>query len=126
MVEYSTLTVIIMVDQKYIGRFWTQLEAFLAHRAISEYGLAEAPPDQHGSRCLFIEMGASAGTGGLKDIITRTWGPISVQEAHNRLSADDVEVTNKSDKVQQLKKLPELDQRLRERWSEWNNGTGRL
>merc|ERR1711998_489521 len=110
---YSTLTVIIMVDQQYIGRFWTQLECFLALRLISEDGLVAAAPEDRGSRCLFIEMGASEGTGGLAALLKGTWGPGSVQEAHDRLARPDVQVTNQKDKTQQLEKLLQLDERIR-------------
>ena len=110
---YSTLTVIIMVDQQYIGRFWTQLECFLALRQLSEHGLEAAPLEAQGSRCFFIETGASQGTGALAALLQGTWGPVSVQQAHERLAQKDVVVTNQSDKIQQLRKLLELDDRIR-------------
>jgi len=110
---YSTLTVIIMVDQQYIGRFWTQLECFLALRLTSQEGLVAVTSEDRGSRCLFIEMGASEGTGGLAALLKGTWGPGSVQEAHERLAKPDVQVTNQKDKTQQLEKLLQLDKRLR-------------
>ena len=114
---YSTLTVIIMVDQQYIGRFWTQLECFLALRQLSEHGLEAAPLEAQGSRCFFIETGASQGTGALAALLQGTWGPVSVQQAHERLAQKDVVVTNQSDKIQQLRKLLELDDRIRGLWS---------
>ena len=82
-----------------------QFEAYLAFRKASANGLGDSPNPAYRTTIVPI-LGASQSVGG--DILAM-WGRATASDARNRLGSDDVQVTNKSDKVALLPKLDVLD-----------------
>ena len=111
-------TVLLLVDLQYLGRFWTQFEAWLSMRTCSKDGLLSDSDEKDYRfeiRCLY-----TAGRTGTGEQVKRLWlsgesgKGVSAEEAHRILDGDDIEVTNKSDKANQLPKIMKLDEQVRE------------
>ena len=116
---YLCANVLIFLDQKYMGRFWTQYEAFLAFHKVTSDGIVEKTDEEIRERVTIIEMGAAAASGGsLAKSLIDTWHHKTVAEAVAILSQPDVEVTNKSDKILLLGKLPGLEEYVKARVAE--------
>lgn len=128
---YLCLSVLVLLDRSSLSRFWTQFEAWLAFRRVSSKGLDRCAPSNGvmnmaekatgidingdgsvgGDRCEITTMyGAPAS---LRDSLVSEWKHVTLEEAHEKLSAPDVVVTNQGDKVQQLKKVFALDEMVR-------------
>mmetsp|Transcript_83172 Transcript_83172/g.166092 ORF Transcript_83172/g.166092 Transcript_83172/m.166092 type:complete len:209 (-) Transcript_83172:349-975(-) len=107
---YLGLTVLILTDRTYLGRFWTQFEAWLSMQVASNEGLVGAPTAMR--RCI-IECVHGAPEG-LKQALIDEWSHATAATAHNKLSLPDVSVTNMSDKLMQLPKIKMLDEVARE------------
>ena len=116
---YLCANVLIFLDQKYMGRFWTQYEAFLAFHKVTSDGIVEKTREEIRERVTIIEMGAAAASGGsLAKSLIDTWHHKTVAEAVAILRKPDVEVTNKSDKILLLSKLPGLEEYVKARVAE--------
>lgn len=106
-------SVLVILDLQYIGRFWTQFEAWLSMQRASASGLV---PDAVRSRvsvsCIY---NASFET---ESQLFALWASKSVQEAHGALASPDVFVTNQKDKEEQLPKVKLIDQKVRSIWSQ--------
>jgi len=95
--------VLMLVDMQYLGRFWTSYESWLSMRAVSEDGFIPAM----GSDCRFtIKCLGAAGV--MEQSLKDTWGPLDIEQAHSHLSEEDIIVTNRRDKEQQLRVLKQL------------------
>ena len=106
---YITGRVIIFLDQKYMGRFWTQYEAFLSLHATTPIGIQPKTLEDIQRRVKIIEMGAATAAGGqLKAALVATWHNKTVEEAVSVLNQPDVEVMMKADKDTLLPKLGQL------------------
>jgi hypothetical protein len=103
-----SLQVLILLDRTYLGRFWTQFEAWLSMQCASVDGLVSA---EEGSRRCIIECVHEAPER-LKGALIEEWSQVTAETAHRKLSASDVSVTNASDKEGQLPKLFILDRKV--------------
>jgi len=101
--------VLILLDELYLGRFWPQLEAWLAMHSPSTEGLVPAPAT---SRRLTI-MTIHGRPDDLESEIIRRWVARDVREVHEMLASSDVLVCNETDREQQLRRLLELDVQVR-------------
>ena len=108
---YLGCSVLAIIDQQYIGRFWTQLECWLSYQKATAKGLeprAESDPER-----LTIQ-GIHGSSRALEAHLLASWAGKTVGQAEERLAASDIIVTNQSDKVQQLKKLRDLNETVEE------------
>lgn len=106
---YLGLRVFIICDRTYLGRFWTQFEAWLSMQMPSLEGLVSAPLAER--RCK-IECVHGA-PDGLRNALVEEWSLVTAAEAYAKLSSADVTVTNLSDKEIQLPKIAALDETVR-------------
>ena len=83
----------------------SQFEAYLAFRKAGTNGLGDAPDPAFRTTIVAI-LGAGQAVG---RHILKMWGRATASDARGRLGRDDVQVTNKSDKVALLPKLDVLD-----------------
>lgn len=103
---YLGTQVLVLLDLSYLGRFWTQFEAWLSMQVVSVHGLMPAP-NKATMRCTICPiLGANSN---MADGLLAMWSARSPREAHDLLANDDVSVTNQSDKEVQLLKILELD-----------------
>lgn len=109
---YLGCSVLSIIDQSYISRFWTQFEAWLGFQVPTESGLRPAQPERRR-----IEIAVIHGaTESLREHLQSTWANKTVDDARHFLAAPDVAVTNESDKTEQLTKLVEIDELARDAW----------
>mmetsp|Transcript_34929 Transcript_34929/g.80908 ORF Transcript_34929/g.80908 Transcript_34929/m.80908 type:complete len:927 (-) Transcript_34929:130-2910(-) len=110
---YLTGTVLIFVDQKYMGRFWTQFEAFLSLHKAGRKGVVPKTDQDVEDNVFICEMGAaSASAGSVRNSLIDTWRTKSVHEAVEVLSQPDIEVMNQSDKAVILPRLHDLNKNV--------------
>ena len=111
-------TVLLLVDLQYLGRFWTQFEAWLSMRTCSKDGLLSDSDEKDYRfeiRCL-----GNAALMNLDESVKRMWllgesgEGVSAEDALAILEKDDIAVTNKSDKLNQLPKIKKLDGQVKE------------
>ena len=102
---YLFCSVLILVDRQYMGRFWTQFEAFLSLRKVTAEGLAFTPEQERRCTVSCIRNAPKAFGAGLIE----EWESKSAEEAYEILKQKDVKVTNETDKEVQLPKLRTLD-----------------
>ena len=109
-------TVLLIVDMSYLSRFWTQFEAWLSMQKCSAEGLrgaTDVAPEEARFRI-------HANDKGVADLLKNLWlygengNGVTAEAAKERLSKSDVFVTNGSDKIQQLPKMLELDEKVKE------------
>ena len=110
---YLGCSVLILLDISYLSRFWTQMEAWLSMQLGSTDGLRPAPESMR--RCSIDYLHTATST--TRTDLINMWASRTPEEAHALLSQPDVQVTNQSDKVQQLEKVRGLDPRVREEHS---------
>ena len=96
---------LILLDLNYLGRFWTQFEAWLAFQACTVKGIEPRRLDGddrptiepiHNANSTFVQA------------LENLWHHITPSDAHAVLSKPDVRVTNESDKELQLPKIMQL------------------
>ena len=104
---YLSAHVLIIMDSTYFSRFWTLFEAWLSMQSVSAKGLLPASEKDQRSTIKCIHN-ASMEFDGKK--LRATWKSKTPKEAHSVLSANDIQVTNQSDKTDQLKKLLKLNE----------------
>jgi hypothetical protein len=102
-------SVLIMLDRAYSSRFWTCFEAWLSLNTATADGLRGA--HDSGLRSTIVCLHHTSPY--LRDGLLDEWRGCSAQQAHDKLSSPDVDVTNKSDKTMQLPKISQLDARVR-------------
>lgn len=107
---YLGASVLILWDYEYLGRFWTQFEAWLSMQKASAAGLVGASEAER--RCSIECIHGAAET--YKKALVEQWSSCDARKAHDMLSASSVKVTNMSDKRLQLPKIALLDQRVRQ------------
>ena len=111
---YLGCSVLILLDGTYLSRFWTQFEAWLSMRTIelqAEEPLRSATVQE---KRYFIECLHSGDIEYEGRKLEDVWGPANLEFACRYLQMDDVMVTNKSDKEQQIEKLKEQFDKLGE------------
>lgn len=117
---YLFCSVLILLDLRYLQRFWPQFEAFLAMRTVTEKGLT--PTEESKLRCHVRCINAAADASEhYKRALLDTWLPKQALDAHKYLKNDDIAVTNASDKDTQLGKLMKLDDFSRNVYKELQN-----
>ena len=102
---YLFCSVLVILDLAYLSRFWTQFEAFLSLRKVTEAGLGPAPAEERRCKVTCIHNAPEA----FGEALFIMWGDTTAEQAHAVLSKPDVTVTNQSDKDAQLPKLMKLD-----------------
>lgn len=105
---YLGMSVLLLVDSTYQGRFWTNFEAFLAMHEATAEGLRPAKACRY---TIMLVLGANQD---MARALENKWRALDTREAHEALAKDDIEVTNKSDKDEQLDKLLKLDNEIRD------------
>lgn len=91
-------------------RSWTQFEAYIAMRMPSVRGLTNAPNE---NRWTAEVPYSTDSTAQMKAALKAEWLVCSVERAHEKLSSQDIDVTNKTDKEIMLPKLLALDEQVR-------------
>ena len=111
---YLAGQVVVFVDGQYNTRFWTQFEFFCCTHRGSTRGLVPKSTAEFERRVKMISIGSSEFSDGMdeKSLIAK-WSQRTAQEANGILSKDDVYVTSEKDKPTCLKKLLELEERLK-------------
>lgn len=99
---YLGLRVLILLDNTYVGRFWTQFEAWLSMQAPSAAGLTPAEDEAPRYDIMPIYSANEASATSLKDM----WRSLNPEEARKKLENKDVYVTNESDKDKQARASP--------------------
>ena len=107
---YLGCSVLLIVDNTYVGRFWTQFEAWLAMRSCTPDGLRSTAPDavRFVMKCIHLAKDKFQG-----EQLREMWVDASADKAFEVLSSPDVTVTNQSDKDVQLPKVQKLDDEVR-------------
>lgn len=101
------LTVLIVFDFQYVGRFWTSYEAWLSMQTASKNGLH--PSTLGEARFHITCVGAAERVSSIcEETLKSAWHRRSPDEARAELSHSDILVTNQSDKQSQLEKLEKL------------------
>ena len=106
---YLSTPVLSIVNSIYAQRFWPQFEFFLATRVVSRDGF------QHSGVRSFvrgIQSLRGVSSDGDPGNLRAKWQSLSTGEAVDILNQSDVTVTNQSDKVTLLGKLPRLETEL--------------
>ena len=102
---YLGASVLILFDKAYNSRFWTNFEAWLSMRQASADGLTPAAEARVSVACL----GATKDTAEENiAMLSATCHGLTPQAAYDLLKEDDILVTNKRDKEEQLKVLVAL------------------
>jgi len=110
---YLGLKVLILLDQTYVSRFWTQFEAWLSMQKPSASGLTPAQ-DEDGVPRRFHIVPIHSANDKLAESLEDTWAVRTPEQATKVLENKDVTVTNKSDKDKQLPKLLEMHKEVQE------------
>ena len=101
---YIGSTVLLLIDNTYIGRFWTCFEAWLAFQNPSPWGLNS---DQESGRYHIVEL-HNAKDVNMREQVVKMWKHKTPADAHAILSRPDIAVTNKRDKDVQLPKIEHM------------------
>ena len=104
---YLGMSVLVLLDSSFFGRFWTCFEAFLSTQEASANGLRAATAERVTVKTV---LGANAAP---KQGLIDKWGACTVEQAYMLLDKDDIEVTNSKDKEGQLEKLRNLNKEVR-------------
>jgi len=111
---YLSLPVVVIFDKQYISRFWCIFEMYLSLRKASEEGIGPASEKVIDSRFHFYCIGsAKRDVDGYKLQMIKDWKDLNASNAADVLKEDDIMVTNRRDKDEQLAKLVSLDLRIR-------------
>ena len=107
-------TVLILLDQAYLFRFWTSAEAWLSTRCCTPGGLQPAPNPE--KRCKIVLLPGAAKE--LPGALFSMWSTKTIQDACGILSMNDMLVTNHGDKERLLAKLSRLHETVQDAWAE--------
>ena len=106
---YLGAKVVIFLDETYLNRFWTGFEAWISYRRASVEGLTDCDLADLRVDVACIH-GADARTA---STLQEDWLHADVHKAHEKLSMENIKVTNTSDKMVQLAKLFLFDETVR-------------
>jgi hypothetical protein len=95
-----------IVDMQYLGRFWTQLEAWLSFQTCEGGQLVPRRAQQGRSRTLI--RGIHSAGRSIEEALEKEWAGCTWKRAVDILSRPDVLVTNRKDKGEQLHKIRQL------------------
>ena len=107
---YVGFPVLILLDNSYPGRFWTQYEAWLSMQSVSVEGLTPTPKES--LRCEIVPI-SNANPDMVASLVSM-WANKNPRNAHAALARPDVIVTNKSDKENQLPKILGFNEKVKE------------
>ena len=112
---YLGCRVLILLDQGYVGRFWTLFEAWLAMRKVTEEGLVRSHDDEqiHSQWAITVLYDQTAAKT-RQDVLIEQWRHCSWEEARRKLAKPDVLVTNISDKDYHLGNLGTLQSYIKQ------------
>ena len=94
---------------------WVCLVSLAAGFSMQRASTSGLVPDNKCTRCNVVGI-YNADTKNAKEMLYSIWARASVQVAHDKLAKDDVSVTNQKDKDQQLPKMKEIDEKVRQFW----------
>merc|ERR1719379_1734443 len=99
------MDVLALIDKQYMGRFWPQYECFMGLQEVTQEGLVP----QHDHSLWRLHMSAT-GLAKLneeahKKELLHLWSRRSLEDAIDFLSKNDIQVTNKADKINCIQKL---------------------
>ena len=106
---YLGATILILLDQQYVGRFWTSCEGWLSMQTCTSFGLKPAVDPT--SRCkinLLPEVSPD-----VEARLKSAWADKSIAEACVILTGPDLKVTNGGDKVTAMTKIWRLHDTIR-------------
>ena len=107
--------VLIIMDSSYFSRFWTLFEAWLSMQQVTSDGLLPASTtERYHIECIHT---ADAEFDGPK--LKKTWRNKTPKDAYDILSSNDIQVTNLSDKEEQLPKLLKLNEFAIAQYAAW-------
>ena len=111
-----SVTMLIVLSEAYLLRFWPQYEAFLSFQIVNVGGLAPATEIvASAARRQFLSDEQSMPverSAELQTILEDRWHATSVEDAIEVLALPQLEVTSGKDKVEQIGKLMELQRDL--------------
>merc|ERR1719383_1561454 len=105
---YLGLHVTILLHSLFLGRFWTQLEAFLSYQQVGPSGLQPLPNNTSRTTVLLAGLAAQQA----QQILLQRWRRVPLDDAIRRLRKRDAQVTNQGDKSIQILKLLTLQSEL--------------
>ena len=108
---YLGLHVTILLDSLFLGRFWTQLEAFLSYQQVGPSGLQPLPNNTSRTTVLLTGLAAQQARH-FEQILLQRWRWVSLADAIRRLRKTDAQITNRGDKDIQILKLLNLQGHL--------------
>jgi len=108
---YLGLHVTILLDSLFVGRFWTQLEAFLSYQQVGPSGLQPLPNNTSRTTVLLTGLAAQQAKQ-FEQILLQQWRRVSLADAIRRLRKRDAQITNRGDKDIQIQKLCNLQGHL--------------
>eukprot|EP00966_Prymnesium_polylepis_P305734 7064887-Prymnesium_polylepis.1 len=112
---YLGATVLILLDDEYLKRFWTSAEAWLAMQTCTATGLH--PAQEPRARCKILLL---PGTGEEKrGALIECWAAAPIKDAIARLGDEKIELTNKGDTQVMLDKFERLHEDIRAAWAKW-------
>ena len=106
---YLSVTVLILMDSSYVSRFWTLFESWLSMQEATKEGLRFAPESCR--RCV-IKLILTAKDALNEDVLVKMWKDLTPEQVRDKLGANDVQVTNESDKEFQLPKVTEFSKQI--------------
>jgi len=109
---YIGCSVLVLADLSYVSRFWTQFECWLAMCEPSEEGLTGSATRNHQRRCDIRCIHNAPAS--FEKMLRELWSSKDWVEVYRVLMRPDVDVTNASDKTQQLPKIPLLNEAVKE------------
>ena len=110
---YLGTAVLILYDQPYKSRFWTQFEAWLSMQHATLHGLKSAVRTPNARHTIVCIKKAAEQEKMYDHIMIEKWANKTPEEAHDFLAKADVTVTNASDKKGQLPKIAKLSETVR-------------
>ncbi len=113
---YLGATVLILLDDDYMVRFWTSIEAWLSMQECCPTGLT--PDSGSGGAVARSQIRLLPGvTEDKRGMLQLLWASTSIEEASRRLADPKIQVTNKGDKQKMLERLKTLNDDIRNAWS---------
>jgi len=106
-------SVLILADLSYVSRFWTQFECWLAMVELSEDGLTGSGLREKRRNVRYDIKCIHNAPDSFETMLRQLWSDKVWVDAYRILSRPDVVVTNASDKVTQLRKIPMLNEAVK-------------
>ena len=111
---YLSASVLAVIDQSYISRFWTQFEAWLGFQDVTSTGLQATSDRSSASPLRLTIKTVHNATEEIAKHLREQWAEKTVEQAIDVLAKPDVTVTNQKDKVVQLGKLRTIDSMVKD------------